>query len=236
VTFLPEIARDARVLAAMARGQARGGSHAQKLEAFYAPQAAHYDAFRARLLHGREELVRRIALPYAALVAELGAGTGATAAMFGRRLARIWRLDLVDLCPSLLAVARERFAAARNVRVLESDVLAYRPAAPLDAAYFSYSLTMIPDWQRALEHALSLLKPGGLLGVVDFIAPQGALARAFWTRWFRHDGVRLDRAHLERLRARTEPVYWREGRASVPYLPLLKVPYYVYVGRTSAGS
>ena len=236
MTFLPEIARDARVLAAMARGQARTGSHAQRLETFYAPQAAHYDAFRARLLQGRQELVRRIALPYAALVAELGAGTGATAAMFGRRLSRMWRLDLVDLCPSLLAVARQRFAGARNVRVLESDVLAYRPAAPLDAAYFSYSLTMIPDWQRALEHVLSLLKPEGLIGVVDFIAPQAALARRFWTRWFRHDGVRLDRAHVDSLRARTEPVYWREGRAPVPYLPLLKVPYYVYVGRVPAGS
>jgi S-adenosylmethionine-diacylgycerolhomoserine-N-methlytransferase len=236
VTSLPEIAREARVLAAMARGQPRSGSYAHRLEAFYAPQAAHYDAFRARLLHGREELVRRISLPQAALVAELGAGTGATAAMFGRRLARIWRLDLVDLCPSLLALARQRFASARNVRVLESDVLAYRPAAPLDAAYFSYSLTMIPDWRRALEHALALLKPGGLIGVVDFIAPRGALARRFWTRWFRHDGVRLDRTHLDSLRARTEPVYCREGHAPVPYLPLLKVPYYVYVGRVPAGS
>ena len=235
MTFLPELAQDVRVLAAMARGQARAGTHAEKLEAFYAPQAARYDAFRARLLHGREELVRRIALPYAAQVAELGAGTGATAAMFGRRLRRIWRLDLVDLCPSLLAQARARFAGSRNVRVLESDVLAYRPSAPLDAVYFSYSLTMIPDWQRALEHALSLLKPEGLIGVVDFIAPQNAWARAFWTRWFRHDGVRLDRAHLESLRARTEAVYWREGAAPLPYLPLLKVPYYAYVGRTPAG-
>lgn len=236
MTFLPELARDCRVLAALARGQARSGTHAQKLEAFYAPQAERYDAFRARLLQGREELVRRIALPYAALVAELGAGTGATAAMFGRRLSRIWRLDLVDLCPSLLAQARRRFAGARNVRVLESDVLAYRPSAPLDAAYFSYSLTMIPEWQRALEHALALLKPGGLIGVADFIAPRSALARAFWTRWFRHDGVRLDRSHLDTLRARTEALYLREGRARVPYVPLLKVPYYVYVGRLAAGS
>jgi S-adenosylmethionine-diacylgycerolhomoserine-N-methlytransferase len=235
VTSLAEFASDCRVLAAMARGQPRSGTHAQRLEAFYAPQAAAYDAFRARLLHGREELVRRIALPYAAAVAELGAGTGATAAMFGRRLARIRQFDLVDLCPSLLAVARRRFAGVRGVRVLESDVLAYRPAMPLDAVYFSYSLSMMPDGRRALEHALSLLKPGGLLGVVDFIAPRGALARAFWTRWFRHDGVRLDHARLESLRARTEPAYFREGRAALPYLPLLRVPYFVYVGRAPAG-
>jgi S-adenosylmethionine-diacylgycerolhomoserine-N-methlytransferase len=236
VTSLPELRRDLRVLAAMARGQARSGSHAEKLEAFYAPQAADYDAFRARLLHGREELVRRLALPYAALVAELGAGTGATAALFKRRMSRIWRFDLVDLCPSLLAQARARFAGSRNVRVVESDVLAYRPAAPLDAVYFSYSLTMMPEWKRALEHALTMLKPDGLVGIVDFIAPREPLGRRFWTGWFAHDGVRLDRAHLDALRARTETVYLREGRAQVPYLPLLKVPYYVYVGRTAPGS
>jgi S-adenosylmethionine-diacylgycerolhomoserine-N-methlytransferase len=136
----------------------------------------------------------------------------------------------------LLAQARRRFAGLRGVRVLESDALAYRPSAPLDAVYFSYSLTMMPDWRRALEHALSLLKPEGLLGVVDFMAPQGTLEQGFWTRWFRHDGVRLDRAHLDALRARTQTVYYRDGRARVPYLPLVRVPYFVYVGRLPAGS
>jgi len=236
VTFLPELARDARVLAAMARGQRRDGTHREKLEAFYAPQAADYDRFRARLLHGRAELVRELRLPRAASVAELGAGTGATAALFGRQLSRIWRLDLVDLCPSLLALARRRFAQAKNVRVLESDVLAYRSAVPLDAVYFSYSLTMIPEWRKALEHALSLLKPSGLVGIADFIAPAGGLSRRFWTRWFGHDGVRLDREHLAALRARTQAVYFREGRAPVPYLPFVRVPYYVYVGRVSPTS
>jgi len=33
---------------------------------------------------------------------------------------------------------------------------------------FSYTLSMIPSWERALDHAATLLKPAGLLTVVDF--------------------------------------------------------------------
>jgi len=47
------------------------------------------------------------------------------------------------------------------------------------------------------------------------------------------DGVRLEREHLDSL-ARTEKLYFRESRAPVPYLPLLMMPYYVYVGRVPA--
>jgi hypothetical protein len=34
--------------------------------------------------------------------------------------------------------------------------------------------------------------------------------------------------------ARIEQLYFREGGAPVPYLPLLMMPYYVYVGRVPA--
>ncbi|NEX21149.1 SAM-dependent methyltransferase, partial [Thiorhodococcus mannitoliphagus] len=50
------IATDARILMRLLLGQPRRGSHAERLQAFYAPQAADYDRFRERLLHGREAL------------------------------------------------------------------------------------------------------------------------------------------------------------------------------------
>jgi S-adenosylmethionine-diacylgycerolhomoserine-N-methlytransferase len=37
-----------------------------------------------------------------------------------------------------------------------------------DRIFFSYTLSMIPDWTGALSRAASLLKPGGRLQVVDF--------------------------------------------------------------------
>lgn len=232
---------DAGILLHLLRGLPRRGSHAQRLQAFYGPQAGRYDAFRERLLHGRRELVERLPLAAGASVVELGAGTGRNLAFFGGRLATFRRVYAVDLCPALLEVARRRAAAHANVHVVEADAAAFRPDAPVDGVYFSYSLTMIPDWERALDNALAMLRPGGVLGCVDFYVSEadpapgrvrhGHLARRFWPAWFRHDGVRLNPGHLPALLARTRPEFLREARAPVPYLPGPRVPYYVYVGR-----
>jgi S-adenosylmethionine-diacylgycerolhomoserine-N-methlytransferase len=100
---------------------------------------------------------------------------------------------------------------------------------------------MIPDWRAAIANALAMLKPGGMLGVVDFYVseatpPDGcvrhdAITRAFWPRWFAHDGVKLSDAHLPTLRASVARETLIEARAKVPFLPVGRVPYYVFVGR-----
>lgn len=229
-----QLAADARILARLVRGMAAAGSHAERLERFYAPQAQRYDAFRDRLLHGRAELVARLPVGRGAHLVELGAGTGRNLEFFGARLERAGAVTLVDLCPALLALARARHAARANVHVVEADATTYRPARPADCVYLSYALTMIPDWRAALANALAMLKPGGVLGVVDFyVSPEhhARLYRAFWRRWFGHDGVRLSAEHLPALHAALEPVECLERRAPVPYLPGLPAPYYLFVGR-----
>ncbi len=230
---------DLKTLWRMARGAHGGGSHAERLERFYRPQAETYDAFRERLLHGRGELVDLLSPPDGALVVELGAGTGDNARHFGGRLGRLDAVELVDLCPALLEQARRRWAQEPRVRVIEADATVYRPRRPADRVYFSYSLTMIPQWRGALDNAVAMLKPGGLLGVVDFDLPRGdclagRCACEFWRRWFAHDGVHLDRAHVETLQALTETVTLRESSAALPYLPGLRAPYYIFVGRKPA--
>jgi len=227
---------DLKTLWRMARGAPAGASHAERLERFYRPQAESYDAFRERLLQGRSELVELLAPPDGALIVELGAGTGNNARHFGDRLARFEAVELVDLCPSLLEQARRRWAHEPRVRVIEADATHYCPARPADRVYLSYSLTMMPQWRAALDNAVAMLKPGGLLGVVDFDLPRGdclaeRCACEFWRRWFAHDGVHLDRAHVEELQARTETVTLRESTAALPYMPGLRVPYYIYIGR-----
>jgi S-adenosylmethionine-diacylgycerolhomoserine-N-methlytransferase len=228
------LATEVRVLAALARGMPRAGSHAARLERFYGPQAHAYDAFRDRLLHGREELLRLLdPLPGARLV-ELGGGTGRAAELLGDRLPTLASLEIVDLCGALLAVARERHARNANVRCVAADATTYRPAAPVDCVYFCYSLSMIPDWRAALDNAVAMLAPGGSLGVVDFhVSPgqHGALTRGFWTRWFAHDGVRPSPEHAAHLAARLDTVACLHRRGPVPYLPGLAAPYWVYLGR-----
>jgi S-adenosylmethionine-diacylgycerolhomoserine-N-methlytransferase len=230
------VAQDAGVLWALLRGARRGDTHAERLERFYGPQADHYDRFRERLLHGRRDLIERLPVPDGGHVVELGGGTGRNLEFFGPRIDTFGGVDLVDLCRSLLAKARERCARWPNVRLHEGDASTWRPSAPVDAVYFSYALTMVPDWPAAIDNALSMLAAGGVVGVVDFHVPVGGgglsalVNRRFWPRWFAHDGVHLSDAHLPRLLERCRPLLIEQRTAAVPYLPGLRVPYYVFVG------
>jgi S-adenosylmethionine-diacylgycerolhomoserine-N-methlytransferase len=151
----------------------------------------------------------------------------------GPQAARCATIQLVDLCPALLEIARRRAAEYGNVDVIEADATTWRPPAPVDRVFLSYSLTMIPDWEAAIANAVSMLKPDGRLGVVDFHLPAsgGTLANGFWRRWFAHDGVHLSAAHLPTLLKLLPDAWMAERRASLPYLPGLKAPYYLYVGR-----
>jgi len=245
MSALSKLRDDARVLWHLMRGQRRHGTHAERLQAFYGPQADRYDAFRERLLHGRAELIARLiamlgARHTGATLIELGGGTGRNLDFLGPALTQFGRIELVDLCPALLERARARWAASPNVHIVEADVVTYRPAMPADALYFSYALTMIPDWRGAIDNALAMLRPGGCFGVVDFYvsaaAPpadqvrHGRITRAFWPRWFAHDGVMLGPERLALLRERLPRHELIERRAPVPYLPSLRVPYFLFLG------
>ncbi len=233
---------DAGILRAMLRGMPRAPSQAQQLDAFYGPQVEHYDRFRERLLHGREQLVARLDLPRDAHVVELGGGTGRNAEFFGARLDTIARYDVVDLCAPMLEQARARSARIPQLNAVHGDATRWQPEAPVDAVIVSYALTMIPNWRAAIVNAMHMLKPGGVLGVVDFYVStptplpgcvsHGPITRRFWPAWFGHDGVRLDDQLLPTL-CRTLPRHELvEARAPVPYLPGLRVPYFVFTGHT----
>jgi S-adenosylmethionine-diacylgycerolhomoserine-N-methlytransferase len=226
------LAAEARTLFAMLRGQAQSGTHAERLQSFYAPQAEHYDRFRERLLHGRDELLLRLPLRRGDRLVELGGGTGRNVAALGSLVSQLARVEIVDLCPALLARARERFLDSPNVRVVEADITTYQPAAAADVVLMSYVLTMVPDWRAAIDNAVSMLKPGGTLAVVDFCpgSRESAWMSGFWRRWFAHDGVHLSREHVETLQSRLPDHEFSEHAAAVPYLPALKVTYYRFVG------
>ncbi len=233
---------DARILLQFARGQRGKGGHSERLQRFYAPQAARYDAFRDGMLHGRQTLIDALAPPPGARVIELGGGTGRNLDFLGPRMLSLEYVEIVDLCPALLEEAQKRARRWPDVaRVIHADACEYRPPHPVDCVYFSYSLSMIPDWRVALSNATRMLRPGGLLGIVDFYVSRadpppgfvkhGPLTRAIWPRWFRHDGVRLDPEHLHTAGQLTDAVALSERRGALPYLAGVTVPYYLYVGR-----
>lgn len=238
------VIQDIRTLFRLAFGPIRGDDHAQRLESFYGPQAPAYDGFRERLLHGRRELVQSVPAFAGGVWVDMGAGTGRNAEYFGDRLDRFAQVYLVDLSPSLIRVAeaRTRRHGWRNVLAVHGSADAFVPPEHgADLITFSYSLTMMPDWFRALQHAAAMLRPNGVLGVVDFTVAakhpgpgrrrQGWLARQFWRIWFERDNVHLNPSHADVLHALFEPLQFLECAGTVPYLPGLRAPYYLFVGR-----
>jgi len=238
------LASDLRILWALAVGGRGGANHAERLEAFYGRQAGDYDDFRRRLLHGREEMLAALALPAGGTLLDLGGGTGSNLVALGERRAQLQRITLVDLAPSLLRVADQRIRDQGwdNVETVAADATTFAPpAGPVDGVTFSYALTMIPDWFKAIERAYDNLKPGGLIGVVDFYVarkwPDAALRRqswwrrTFWPIWFGWDNVYPSPDHLPFLRGKFETVLLKEAAGKVPYLLGLQAPYYIFVGR-----
>jgi S-adenosylmethionine-diacylgycerolhomoserine-N-methlytransferase len=235
---------DLKVLYHLAFKPVRGRSHQERLESFYGGQAEAYDQFRKRLLQGRSELYRSIPLPEEGVWVDLGGGTGANLEWIADRVPSLKKVYVVDLAPSLLEVAEKRINEHGwdNVETVQADVTRFTPAeGPADVVTFSYSLTMIPDWFLALEQAEKILKPGGRIGVVDFYVARKYPAeehekhkwftRSFWPVWFASDNVYPSADHLPFLESRFETVQLDEGMSKVPYMPLLRVPHYRFIGR-----
>ena len=106
-------------------------------------------------------------------------------------------------------------------------------AGSVDMITFSYSLTMIPDWEKALQNAMRLLKPGGFLCVADFTVTNDHwwITRKFWPMIFNMDYVFPREAHIPTLKKMTETYDLQVSAGGFPYIPLLKSPYYYYIGR-----
>lgn len=235
---------DLRVLYHLVLKPVRGKSHADRMENFYRGQAATYDDFRKRLLRGREELYRQLDVPAGGIWVELGGGTGSNLEYLGDRIRKLAKVYVVDLSESLLEIASRRAQERRwgHVHPVTADATSWQPPEGVaDVVTFSYSLTMIPDWFAALENASKMLREGGRIGVVDFYVsrkfPQeghrrhGWLTRNFWPLWFGTDNVFPSADHVPFLEHMFQAEHFSECQAKVPYLPLLRAPYYCFIGR-----
>ena len=237
-------ASDLKILYHMALRPIRGDNHADRMDNFYSGQADAYDDFRKRLLQGRRELWQSIEVPENGRWVDMGGGTGSNLDFFGDSIEHLDRIYVVDLAKSLLDVASRRVSDKKwtHVDIVQGDATQYQPpAGPVDVVTFSYSLTMIPNWFSAVENAFQMLRPGGILGVVDFYVSRKHPAtnfqrhswftRHFWPIWMSSDNVFPSSDHVPFLHNRFESMIFQQMRATIPYLPFLRIPYYIFVGR-----
>ena len=164
---------------------------AEKMDAIYRRQRFIYDATRRYYLLGRDRLIGSLKPPLGGAVLEVGCGTARNLIRAAKRYpdARFYGIDISEAMLKSARASVARCGLRSRVTLAQGDATAFEPAAlfgrdAFDRIYISYSLSMIPPWQDALKHAISLLSPRGELHIVDFgeFADYPALVRARATR------------------------------------------------------
>ena len=156
-------------------GRTAGDGTAGLMDRIYRHQRHIYDATRKFFLLGRDHLIEQLAPPPGGLVLEIGCGTGRNLILAARRYPAASFFGL-DVSQEMLATARTNIAGAGlagRITVARGDATTFDPVAlfarrRFDRIFFSYSLSMIPEWRRALAGALDCVERDGRLLVVDF--------------------------------------------------------------------
>jgi len=173
------------------------------VQRFYRLHARLYDRTRWLILHGRRRAVEELHLSPDSQVLEVGCGTGLNFRHVRRSLdAERGRVVGLDFSQPMLTRARKRLDANdwSNVELVLGDATRMEFTQPFDGVLFAYSLTMIPDWQAALQRGYENLRPGGRMVVLDFATfdgwgPFAPLART----WLRLHHVDTRRPYLDEL-------------------------------------
>lgn len=157
----------------------------EQMERMYRPQRYFYDLTRRYYLLGRDELLEEMSVSNGENVLEVGCGTARNLIILARRFGDS-RFFGIDASAAMLSVARRRINGFGLSNIFVRSALAgdldHRRAFDLDRhfdkIFFSYSISMIPEWRAAIDNALANLKPGGTLYIVDFY-DQAELPRVF---------------------------------------------------------
>ncbi|MGI6856833.1 class I SAM-dependent methyltransferase [Mesorhizobium sp. 1B3] len=159
-------------------------AHASLMNGVYRYQRHIYDLTRKYYLLGRDRMIAFIE-PASGAVLELGCGTGRNIVLAARRYpeARFFGLDISSAMLDTAAFAITREGIASRVKLAQGDATSFDlgelfGSRAVDRVFISYSLSMIPQWEDTIAAALTAIKPGGSLHIVDF-GPQEHLPRWF---------------------------------------------------------
>jgi len=150
--------------------------HGAFMDRIYRRQRHIYDLTRKYFLLGRDTLIARIEVRDGDRVLEIGCGTARNLIHLARRYPSA-QLFGIDASNEMLKSARTKLSCVgiRNqVQLAHCLAEKFSPGTvfgsrdPFDTIFFSYSLSMIPRWQAALDRALLSLRTGRSLWVVDF--------------------------------------------------------------------
>jgi ubiquinone/menaquinone biosynthesis C-methylase UbiE len=146
-----------------------------------------------------EQVASCLGLPAGASVLDLAGGYGRVGVPLAKRG---YRVTVLDLSADMLAVGRERAAAAGvEVTWLRADMREVPPAPQHDAVISLFSsfgyFVRDDENERALRAACAALRPGGLF-LLDAMNREQAVRNAPYSQWAEApDAVTLDEGHFD---------------------------------------
>ncbi|MFV1995455.1 MAG: ubiquinone/menaquinone biosynthesis methyltransferase [Verrucomicrobiales bacterium] len=130
----------------------------------------------------RRRVARMVAASDPRRVLDLATGSGDLAAAVARTCGEQCEVTGVDFCLPMLAVARARgifpLLAADGTRLPFAD-------DTFDALTIGFGLRNMESWERAVAEMARVLRPGGLLVILDFSLPRAPWLRASY-RFYLH--------------------------------------------------
>jgi S-adenosylmethionine-diacylgycerolhomoserine-N-methlytransferase len=172
--------------------EAEAASIRLRMDRMYRHQRHIYDLTRKFYLLGRDGLLAALPVEPNTAICEMGTGTGRNLIRLARRSSatRLYGIDISRVMLATAGSAIQRVGLAHRVRLAESNIETFDPQrsfgiAQFDVVYFSYVLSMLPDWRPAVNRAIEVLRPGGTLAVVDFAdqADASPLRRRILLTW-----------------------------------------------------
>ncbi|MDD2467012.1 MAG: class I SAM-dependent methyltransferase [Desulfobulbus sp.] len=117
------------------------------------------------------EVANVLDIPEGGTVVELGCGPASVAPSLLEKIKVPSRLIGIDFSGQMIEIANKKKGMNQweNVEFLCMDMYDYTPEQQVDTVVFCLALTAMPDYKKALDTALSILKPGGQLIVIDSI-------------------------------------------------------------------
>ena len=153
-----------------------------------------YDIFSPKVYYhkARSHAIQELQLSSAQTVLNVPCGTGQNFEHFQQYLQNTGLILGIDLSPGMLGKAQLKIQKHmwENVQLIKRDVSMLDqkwltefseqdPPIVIDAILCDLGLSGFPDWQQIIDHLIDILKPGGIIVIMDWYMEKKTLRGAF---------------------------------------------------------
>tara|TARA_B100001093_G_scaffold508778_1_gene571646 strand:- start:428 stop:1411 length:984 start_codon:yes stop_codon:yes gene_type:complete len=197
---------------------------------YYQNQAKNYDAYRFNMLHGKKNMMYSIPFKKNMNILVLAGGTGDVLDYITDFIPQCNEITISDISIPMINEAKKKINKYKwtNVKAIISDATKLEEKNKYDLIIISYSITMIPDWEKALLNCKNALKNNGYLACSDFTIDkkQNKISQQFWKYIFSLSHINLSTEHINMLKILFNIKFKRIEYGDFPMVPFLKCPYY----------